>query len=55
MEVKITAEAGGNMRLKLPFKTFYIAGATKKYTVEGNILQVMMSKGETILIKNGFE
>ncbi len=55
MEVTITAEAGGLMQLKLPFKTFYIAGTQKEYELKNNILQVVMSKGETLLIKNGFE
>jgi len=55
MEVTITAEAGGQLHLKLPFKTFYIDGAQKKYQVDGNILEVNMQRGETILIKNGFE
>jgi alpha-L-fucosidase 2 len=54
-EVKITAEAGGNLQLKLPFKTFYIEGPQKKYELNGNILKIKMAKGETILIKNGFE
>jgi alpha-L-fucosidase 2 len=54
-EVTITSEAGGTMRLKLPFKTFYIAGPPKKYALDGNILEVKMTKGETILVKNGFE
>lgn len=54
-EVKIAAEAGGIMHLKLPFKTFYIDGEQKKYDLKGNILELKMSKGETILIKNGYE
>lgn len=52
-EVKITAEAGGTLQLKLPFKTFYIDGGKKKYSLNGNILEVNMTKGETILVKNG--
>jgi alpha-L-fucosidase 2 len=54
-EVTITAEAGGLMQLRLPFKTFYIDGPAKKHALSGNILQVKMIKGETILIKNGYE
>ena len=54
-EVKITAEAGGTLQLKLPFKTFYIDGGKKKYKLNENILVVNMTKGETILVKNGFE
>jgi len=54
-EVKITAEAGGRMHLKLPFKTFYIDGGKKKYLLNENILEVEMAKGESILVKNGYE
>lgn len=54
-EVKITAEAGGTLHLELPFKTFYIDGGKKKYQLKGNILEVIMTKGETILVKNGYE
>jgi alpha-L-fucosidase 2 len=54
-QVKITAEAGGRMHLKLPFKTFYIDGGKKKYLLNENILEVEMAKGETILVKNGYE
>ena len=54
-EVKITAEADGPMQLKLPFKTFYIDKGQKKYELNGNILKVNLHKGETVLIKNGFE
>ena len=53
--VQITAEAGGTLHLKLPFKTFAIAGTKNKYSVSKNILEVKMEKGETILIENGFE
>jgi alpha-L-fucosidase 2 len=55
LEVKITSEAGGQVQLKLPFETFYIAGPQKKYSLNKSMLQVIMRKGETILIKNGFE
>jgi alpha-L-fucosidase 2 len=54
-EVKITAEAGGTLHLKLPFKTFYMDGGQKKYNLNGNILEVKMVKGETVLVKNGYE
>jgi alpha-L-fucosidase 2 len=55
MEVKITADAGGVLYLKLAFKTFYIDGNKKKYSLNENVLEVKMAKGETILVKNGFE
>jgi alpha-L-fucosidase 2 len=54
-EVKITAEAGGTLHLKLPFKTFYIDGGKKKYLLNENILEVEMAKGESVVVKNGFE
>jgi len=55
VEVVISSEAGGLMQLKLPFKTFYIDGVQVKYKLDNNILKVNMHKGESILIKNGFE
>lgn len=55
MEATITAEVGGIMHLKLPFKTFYIAGGQKKYSLNANILEVKMEKDEMIVVKNGFE
>ncbi len=55
MEVKITAVTGGPMHLQLPFKTFYIAGNKKGYTLNQNILAIDMVKGETVVVKNGFE
>ncbi|MEP7108348.1 MAG: glycoside hydrolase family 95-like protein [Ferruginibacter sp.] len=55
MEVKITSTAGGPLRLRLPFKTFIIDGAQIKYELSENILLVNTRKGQTIMIKNGFE
>ena len=43
------------MKLKLPFRTFVIAGIRKKYEVSENIVMIKMTKGETIILKNGFE
>ena len=54
-EVSIKAEQGGKVELKLPFKTFFITNLQKRYKVENNILEVEMKKGETIIIKNGYE
>jgi alpha-L-fucosidase 2 len=53
--VKITATASGTMHLKLPFKTFYIAGNKTTYSLNENVLAIAMAKGETVVIKNGFE
>ena len=54
-EVKMTAEQGGTLRMKLPFKTFFITNLQKKYKLENGVLEVEMKKGETIIIKNGYE
>ncbi len=54
-EVKIIAEQGGRLRLKLPFKTFYISDAKKAYHLKDEVIAIDMKKGETISIKNGFE
>src|SRR5688572_25058525 len=54
-EVSVKAEQGGRLELKLPFKTFFITNLQKRYKVENNILEVEMKKGETIIIKNGYE
>jgi alpha-L-fucosidase 2 len=54
-QVSITAEQGGRLRIKQPFKTFYFTNLQKKYKMENNVLEVEMKKGETITIKNGYE
>ena len=55
--VNVVAEKGGLFRIKLPFKTFYIADLSKKYSfIEGkNILEIKMKAGEKIVIRNGYE
>jgi alpha-L-fucosidase 2 len=54
-EITIKASVTGEMKLKLPFKTFYIPGNKKAYTTTNGILKLMMKKGESVIIKNGFE
>ena len=54
-EVTIKAEQGGRLEFKLPFKTFFITNLQKKYELENGILMTDMKKGETIVIKNGYE
>jgi len=54
-QVSITAEQGGNLKIKKPFKTFYITNLQKKYTLENEILEIGLKKGETITIMNGYE
>jgi alpha-L-fucosidase 2 len=51
-EVVITAEAGGLLQLKLPFKNFSFIGVPKKYEVKDNILKFIMDKGETVRLKS---
>ena len=52
-QIIMTAEVGGKLSLKLPFKTFYITNEQKEYKVLTGILLADMKKGETIIIKNG--
>jgi alpha-L-fucosidase 2 len=54
-EVKIHATQHGLMRIKMPFKTFYLADARRKYNFKENILSIEMKNGETVIIKNGYE
>jgi alpha-L-fucosidase 2 len=54
-EIKIIAEQGGELLLKLPFKTFYISTLDKKYLVKDGVIEIVMEKGEMLYIKNGFE
>ena len=54
-EVKIMAEQGGQLRLKLPFKRFYLSNQKKKYQVKDGVIVIQMNKGEMLSIKNGFE
>ena len=51
-EVVITAEAGGLLQLKLPFKNFSFIGVPKKYEVKDNILKFIMDKGEIVRLKS---
>jgi alpha-L-fucosidase 2 len=54
-QVTITAEQAGVLRLKQPFKTFYITNLQKRYKLDAGILEINMAKGETITVKNGYE
>jgi len=56
MEVKIRSEAGGILRIKLPFKTWIPVGvAWEQLVVKQGIVEIKMSKGQTITFKNAFE
>ena len=53
-EVKIYAEQGGTLKLKLPFKTFYLSDTAKKYKVEDGVVTIETNRGEQFTIKNSF-
>jgi alpha-L-fucosidase 2 len=56
MEVKIKAEAGGILRIKLPFKTWINTGIDRSdIKVVNGVAEMKMRKGQTITFKNAFE
>jgi len=56
MEVKIRSEAGGMLRIKLPFKTWINKGIDRsEIKVANGIAEIKMTKGQTIIFKNAFE
>lgn len=56
MEVKIKSEAGGLLRIKLPFKTWINTGIDRSLIkIENGIVEMKTSKGQTITFKNAFE
>ena len=56
IEVKIKSEAGGIVRIKLPFKTWINTGIDRSLIkVEKDIVEMKTSKGQTIIFKNAFE
>jgi alpha-L-fucosidase 2 len=56
-EVKVLSEKGGLFQLEIPFKTFYITDASKKYFLnkEENIIEIKIKAGEEITVKNGYK
>jgi len=55
-QVTITSEAGGNLRLKLPFKTWYTESVDREtIKTENGVAEMQTSKGQTIVFKNGYE
>lgn len=55
-EIIVTAEKGGVMSLKFPFKTWTSSGINRSMIhVENNIATVTLKKGQTIIFKNAFE
>ena len=56
MEVKIRSEAGGILRIKLPFKTWINTGIDRsEIKIVNGIAEMKTSKGQTIVFKNAFE
>ena len=55
-EVRIKTEAGGLLRIKLPFNTWINTGIDRTdIKVENGIAEMKTKKGQTIIFKNGFE
>ena len=56
-EVKVTAEQGGMLQIKLPFKTWLVTGIERQqiHNNENGIASVNLKKGQTIVFKNGYE
>ena len=52
-QVKIRAEKGGLLKLKLPFKVFSLSNTKKKFFFKESILEIQMKPGEEIIVKNG--
>lgn len=56
LEVKIRSEAGGTLRIKLPFKTWINTGVDRSnIKIVNGIAEMKTSKGQTITFKNAFE
>jgi alpha-L-fucosidase 2 len=56
-EIKVTAEAGGELMLKFPFKTWLAEGVRRKKVKIDNrgLLRLKMRKGQTIVFRNAYE
>lgn len=56
-EVKVFAEKGGVLRIKLPFKTWIVKNipAQSIKRIGNDIAEVQMMKGQTIIFENGYE
>ncbi|MEP7317413.1 MAG: glycoside hydrolase family 95-like protein, partial [Panacibacter sp.] len=54
--VKVFAENGGALHIKLPFKTFIVRKEKPELMVDDSgIVTVQMNKGQTIIFENGYE
>jgi alpha-L-fucosidase 2 len=55
-EIKVKSEAGDELKLKLPFKTWIVEGIKRDLiTVDEGMAEMKTSKGQTIIFKNVFE
>lgn len=55
-ELKIYSEQGGNLKLKLPFKTWTVKGIERnKIKCDGNIAEIKTLKGQNIIFRIGGE
>lgn len=56
-EVSVTAEQGGKLNIKIPFKTWLVSGIERQqiHNDENNIASVILKKGQTIIFKNRYE
>ncbi len=56
-EVKVFAEQGGLLRIRLPFKTMIVEKENPEMIKRENagMVSVQMKKGQTIIFKNGYE
>jgi len=54
--VKVFAEKGGTLRIKLPFKTFIVQKEKPAITVDDTgTVTLQMNKEQTIIFENGYE
>jgi alpha-L-fucosidase 2 len=55
-EVKIFSGHGGNLKIKLPFKTWIVKGANRSYiSLHNDTAEMNTSKNQTIVFINGYE
>lgn len=55
-QVTIKSEAGGLLRFKLPFKTWFVADIpNEKFRINDGIVEIKTSLGQELIFKNGYE
>jgi alpha-L-fucosidase 2 len=57
VSVKVVAEAGGILKIRLPFKTWVVKNIPPSLVTmpEEGILSVRLKKGQTVIFENGYE